>query len=63
MISEVFTELESSIRQLIPSDSGCRTKIIEIRPKMDSLCDQRKLQISEWRVLLDQVSAIQADCP
>lgn len=62
MTSDVVIELENSIRQLNPSVEGCRAKIIEIRRAMDALCDQGELSISEWRVLLDRTSAIQAQC-
>lgn len=62
MISVVFAEIVDTVRTLAPLDIDCRAKIIEVRQSMDSLCDQGKLTISDWRVLLDQTSAIQARC-
>jgi hypothetical protein len=53
-------QLEILLLQLNPSALDCRTNILRLRRLMDEACDQRTINMSQWRALLERISLVQA---
>lgn len=54
-------QLEKFLLRLNPAELDCRAKILQLRRLMDEACDQRTINISQWRSLLERISLIQAN--
>jgi hypothetical protein len=52
-------QLEILLLQLNPSALDCRAKIVRLRRLMDEACDQRIINMSQWRSLLERISIVQ----
>jgi hypothetical protein len=53
-------QLETLFLQLDPAGLDCRAKIIQLRRLMDEACDQRTINMQQWRTLLERISFLQA---
>jgi hypothetical protein len=53
-------QLETLLLQLNPTDLDCRVKIAQLRRLMDEACDQRTINMQQWRTLLERISFLQA---
>jgi hypothetical protein len=53
-------QLETLLLQLDPADLDCRAKIKQLRRLMDEACDQRTINMQQWRTLLERISFLQA---
>lgn len=53
-------QLEILLLRLNPTDLDCRAKIVQLRRLMDAACDQRSVNMQQWRSLLDRISLVQA---
>lgn len=56
------TKLEEMVLILDPDKADCRLRISELRIAMDHSCDSGLISITQWRLLLDLVSNVQAKC-
>ncbi|MCE3607572.1 hypothetical protein LXA47_28795 [Massilia sp. P8910] len=57
-----LSALEAEVLQLDPTAHACRIEIADMRRRMDEACDIGEISLSQWRVLLDRVAAVQAKC-
>jgi hypothetical protein len=53
-------QLEALLLRLNPTDLDCRAKIAQLRRLMDEACDQRAINMQQWRNLLERISFLQA---
>jgi hypothetical protein len=55
-------ELEKMLAEIDPASLECRVQITQLRRHMDEACDSGKINIKEWRALLDRVAVVQSKC-
>ncbi len=57
-----YVRLEAILQSLDSKSIDCRKKIATMRNMMDQACDNRAITLSQWRLLFERVSLVQAKC-
>lgn len=56
------SRIEALVSRLDPAAPDARAQIALLRSQMDAACDRKEMTLSEWRRLVDLITAVRAQC-